>query len=126
MNDQSIVSALSQFIQNHGMPKKQADKKAEETIADRIGSKELRRTLFTQEFKRRLTEDDGIPYQVVDLATMSLNKILDSVNSKSPFNGSSFKISDYITKELQVFDVDPKILVKLVNIAVQTWSEIYD
>lgn len=126
MNDQSIVDALSQFIQNHGMPKKQADKKAEDTVADRIGSKELRRTLFTQEFKRRLSDDDGIPYQVVDLATMSLNKVLDQVNNKSLFNGSSFKIAEYINKELQVFDVDPKILVKLVNVATQTWSEIYD
>lgn len=126
MNDQSIVSALSQFIQNHGMPRKQADKKAEDTVADRIGSKELRRTLFTQEFKRRLSDDDSIPYQVVDLATMSLNKILDQVNNKSLYNGSSFKIAEYINKELQVFDVDPKILIKLVNVATQTWSEIYD
>lgn len=107
------------------MPKKQAAKRAEDTVNDRMVSRELGRTLFIQEFKRKLV-DDELDRQIIDLATMSLNKVLDSVNTKAGFNNSIYKIHDYITKELQVFDINSKDLNKISKAAMATWSEIYD
>lgn len=127
MNEADITDAVSQFIQNHGMPRKHATKKAKETIDARMGSNELRRTLFIQEVKSDLINHD-IDQQYVDLITGSLSRMIDSFvpDYKNDFSYlGSASLSHRVMQDLAKYG-PPKDMWSKVSEAIMTkYNEIY-
>lgn len=127
MNEAAITSALSQFIQNHGMPQKHAAKKAKDTLNSRLSSNELRRTLFIQEVKDSLINSD-IGQQYIDLITGSLDRMIDSFipDYKNDYCCTGSSLIHRVMQDLARYKPPKELWPKVSKIITEKYKEIYD